>query len=93
LQLQGGGHPNRLALQPGDRIEIDATPDALAPRAHVPVHVVRRNGQREALAAVAAVETQLEVKLLRQGGVMPAILRQQAQTQTVAGADRGGVLP
>jgi aconitate hydratase len=86
LQLQDGGHPNRLALQPGDRIEIDATPDALAPRAQVPVHVVRRNGQREALAAVAAVETQLEVKLLRQGGVMPAILRQQAQNQTVAGA-------
>ena len=79
LQLQDGENPNRLALQPGDRIEIDATPDALAPRAPVPVHVVRRNGQREAVPAVAAVETQLEVRLLRQGGVMPAILRQQLE--------------
>jgi len=40
---------------------------------------VRRNGQREAVPAVAAVETQLEVRLLRQGGVMPAILRQQLE--------------
>lgn len=90
LQLQDGGHPNRLALQPGDRIEIDATPDALAPRVPVPVHVVRRNGQREAVPAVAAVETQLEVRLLRQGGVMPTILRQQMQEPVQAQSVAGG---
>jgi aconitate hydratase len=77
LQMAGGGHPSRLQLQPGDRIEIDAMPEALKPRAAVPVHVVRANGQRDAVPAVAAVETQLEVLLLQQGGVIPTILRQQ----------------
>ena len=39
--------------------------------------VLRADGRREQVAAIAAVETQLEVELLRQGGVIPTILRQK----------------
>ena len=44
------------------------------PRAAVPVRILRAGGAIETLEAVAAVETRLEVRLLRMGGVIPAIL-------------------
>jgi aconitate hydratase len=49
------------------------------------VHVVRRSGLREVVPAVAAVDTQLEVLLLRKGGVIPTILRQQVQAHATPG--------
>jgi aconitate hydratase len=80
LRLAEGAHPSQLQLAPGDRIEIDAVADTIAPRAQVPVWVLRADGRREQVAAIAAVETQLEVELLRQGGVIPTILRQKQAT-------------
>jgi aconitate hydratase len=74
LRLPDGVTPDTLAVQSGDRIEIDAPADALAPRMPVPVRILRANGMADALQATAAVETQLEVRLLRMGGVIPAIL-------------------
>jgi len=63
-----------LQLSPGERIEIDAAPAAMTPRGELPVRVLRAGGRVEPLAALAAVETQLEVELLRAGGVIPYIL-------------------
>ncbi len=71
-----GLHPSELNLQPGDRLEVHADPHTLAPRATVPVRLLRRDGTATDLKVVAAVETQLEVALLRQGGVIPSILKQ-----------------
>jgi len=76
LRLPAGTGPQALALAPGDRIEITAGPADIAPRASVAVRVLRADGRIEPIAATAAVETQLEVDLLRQGGVIPAILKQ-----------------
>ena len=76
LRLPAGTHPKTLALQPGDRIEIDAPIGALAPRSAVPVRIVRADGGSTAFDATAAVETQFEVELLEAGGVIPTILRQ-----------------
>ncbi|MDZ5458461.1 aconitate hydratase AcnA [Azohydromonas lata] len=81
LRLPAGADPKSLALQPGDRIEVDAQPAALSPRCAVPVRVLRRDGRVEALTATAAVETQLEVALLRDGGVIPAILKKTIAEQ------------
>ena len=78
LRLPAGMGPQELALQPGDRIEIDAPSNALAPRCAVPVRILRGDGSVQALQATAAVETQLEAGLLRSGGVIPSILRQAA---------------
>jgi aconitate hydratase len=75
LRLPPGVGPQTLRLRPGDRIEIDADPQALAPRGHVPVRVRRADGSVEAFEAVAAVETQLEVQLLLDGGVIPSLLK------------------
>jgi aconitate hydratase len=75
LRLPAGVGPQTLQLKPGDRIAIDAEPQAIAPRCLVEVRVLRAHGGIETFNAVAAVETQLEVELLRDGGVIPSILK------------------
>jgi aconitate hydratase len=75
LRLPAGVNPQTLSLAPGDRIEIDAQAGTLAPRAAVTVRVHRVGGQVQTWQATAAVETQLEVGLLRDGGVIPSILK------------------
>jgi len=77
VRLAEGWGPERLALRPGDRLEVDASSEALRPRAPVAVNVVRANGERIAVPATAAVETQFDIDLLRDGGVLPHILRGQ----------------
>ncbi|SSW65604.1 aconitate hydratase AcnA [Achromobacter agilis] len=74
LRLPEGVTPASLRIRSGDRIEVGAEAAALAPRAPVPVRILRAGGQVETLQAAAAVETRLEVRLLRMGGVIPAIL-------------------
>jgi len=68
--------PERIEIAPGDRLEIDAPANTLAPRARVPVRVLRQNGDTVRLEAMAAVETRLDVRLLQHGGVMPMILHE-----------------
>jgi aconitate hydratase len=75
LRLPAGVHPSTLALRPGERIEIDAPAQGLQVRGTVPVRIVRQDGSVESLATTAAVETALEIELLRLGGVIPSILK------------------
>jgi aconitate hydratase len=82
LGLAQGWGPARLGLNPGDRIEVDAPGDALRPRGAIPVTLVRANGERMAIPAIAAVETQFEVVLLRDGGVLPHILGDTVQRKS-----------
>jgi aconitate hydratase len=63
-----------MKLQPGDRIEVAALPESLRPRGAVPVAILRKDGTRTPVAVTAAVETQFEIDLLRDGGVIPHIL-------------------
>lgn len=76
LRMPAGVSPQTLAIQPGDVIHVDADAEALAPRCKIPVRIVRKHGAVEAFDATAAVETRLEVDLLRRGGVIPSILHQ-----------------
>jgi len=75
LRLPADRHPSTLALSPEDRIEIDAPAKTLIPRAVVPIAIHRRGGGVERFAAVAQVETALELSVLRAGGIIPLILR------------------
>jgi aconitate hydratase len=75
LRLPAGWGPQALQLAPGDRLDIDARPEALAPRVAVTVRVLRADGRVDTFPATAAVETGFEVALLRAGGVIPSILR------------------
>ena len=81
LRLPEGVHPQMLQIQPGDQIEVVADAKALTPRCTVPVRLRRASGQLDHIIAVAAVETQLEVELLRAGGVIPSILLQTIRAQ------------
>ncbi|MBD8529276.1 MULTISPECIES: aconitate hydratase AcnA [unclassified Massilia] len=73
--------PAALQIGRGDRIEIDAPADTLQPRCAVPVTVHRVDGATESFDAVAAVETRLEIDLLRHGGVIPYILQKTIAAQ------------
>jgi aconitate hydratase len=73
--------PERLRIAAGDRIEVDAPAGAVGPRAPIAVRVHRADGAIETYEATAAVETRLEVDLLRQGGVIPYILQKTISEQ------------
>jgi len=75
LLMPAGVTPQILAIQAGDQIEITADVAMVNPRASIQVRVHRADGRVEAFQARAAVETQLEVELLRDGGVIPSILQ------------------
>jgi aconitate hydratase len=84
LRLPAGVNPSTLALQPGDRIDVDAPSAALQVRACVAVRIIRMDGRVERFDAAAAVETGLEVELLRAGGVIPSILKQALAAEPAA---------
>ncbi|MDQ2137311.1 aconitate hydratase AcnA [Alcaligenaceae bacterium B3P038] len=81
LQFAEGVGPDTLRLAPGDRIEVRAEATSIAPRAAVAAFVHRHDGTSAPLSVTAAVETQLEVALLRAGGVIPAILERTLAAQ------------
>ena len=81
LRLPPGVNPESLNIQPGDTVEVEARAEALAPRCAVAVRINRASGRIDALEATAAIETQLEVQLLRAGGVIPSILRKTIAAQ------------
>lgn len=76
IRLPASMGPRELNLQPGDRIEVQASAELLHPRCPICVRMVRADGEVREISAQAGVETQLEVDLLKHGGVMPAILHQ-----------------
>ncbi|NIF75938.1 aconitate hydratase AcnA [Paraburkholderia sp. Cy-641] len=75
LRFAPGIHPDTLALGPGDMLEVAADAATITPRCTVPVRIVRADGRVEAIDVRAAVETRLECRLLRSGGVIPLILQ------------------
>ena len=79
LRMPAGVTPFTLDLRPGDRIEVAAHAEVITPRGGVALTVHRADGRMEHFEATAAVETQLEVGLLRAGGVIPSTLRKMIQ--------------
>jgi aconitate hydratase len=63
------------AMTASDQLHVDAHPDRIQPQADVPVRFYQTNGTSTPITARAAIDTDLEVKLLRNGGVIPTILR------------------
>ena len=66
--------PHDAGITPAERFEIDASPDRLEPRCAVTVTRVLPDGTRQDIPCRAAVDTGREISLLRQGGVLSAIL-------------------
>ena len=65
----------QLKVMPGDQIEVKALPENMQPQAKVQVNIRRQSDTIESIETKAAVETQLESELLRQGGVFQSILK------------------
>jgi len=81
LRMPAGMTPFSLDIQPGDKILIAAEPGSIAPRGPVRVRLLRVNGSEQVFDATAAVETQLEVELLRAGGVIPSTLQKRMRAR------------
>lgn len=81
LKFPPGITPATLKISPGDKIDIAAPAELLRPRCPIGVRVIRNDGRAEAFTAVAAIETQLEVALLKSGGVIPSILKKTIEAQ------------
>jgi aconitate hydratase len=79
LRLPADRHPTQLHLRPGDRIEVDARAEDLTPRADIQVRIHRADGTTDQFMAQAAVETNLEVRVLAAGGIIPMILQRALQ--------------
>jgi aconitate hydratase len=84
LRMPAGVTPFTLDLRPGDRIEVASDAEVITPRGGVAVMVHRVDGCMERFEATAAVETQLEVGLLRAGGVIPSTLQRMIQRHGAA---------
>ena len=90
LQLPKGRHPARLNLSPADWIEVVADPAKLIPRAEITVAIHRVDGAVETFVCKAAVETDLEVRVLLGGGIIPVILQETlkgAQSREIGAYD------
>jgi aconitate hydratase len=75
LRFGPGINPETLDLRPGDKLELDVPPESLTPRCAITVRIVRADRSVQQIETTAAVETQLECRLLRSGGVIPLILQ------------------
>lgn len=89
LRLPAERHPTSLHLKPGDQILIDADPARISPRCTVPVTIRRASGESETFTAIAAIETGLEVEVLRGGGIIPLILRRVTNAEATSRATHG----
>jgi aconitate hydratase len=67
-------HDTLQHLRLGDRLHVHAHPEHIAPRAEIAVTLLRADGTSIDFTAEAAVDTDLETRLLTQGGVIPTIL-------------------
>lgn len=78
LRFPSHVHPQELGLKPGDAVVIDTAPDRLKPRSEVAVSIERNGAVLHQFSAMAEVETELELNLLRHGGIVPFILARVA---------------
>lgn len=81
LRLPKDVTPTNLNLSAKDAIIIEANENDLAPRMNVQVSIRRYHSDEFTFDATVAVETTLEVKILKSGGVLPRILESAKRQQ------------
>ena len=75
LRLPVGWRFDGMGLVADDRIEIAWDPAMLEPHGTIPVTLRRGDGKVLEGRAVALLETGRDVRLIREGGMIPMILR------------------
>ncbi len=82
LQMPAGWRPETLAPRPGDTIGLVRDPVRLHPCCTVRVAVRRASGEAGPVGeAVALLDTEREVDLIRAGGIIPLILARALSAQ------------
>jgi aconitate hydratase len=74
LLLPAGLDPAKLRIAAGDRFDLDWDFGKLSPRCAVKLAILRERGEVDVLHLMAAIETSLEIDLLRAGGIIPHVL-------------------
>lgn len=74
LLLPSGTSPTTLKIAAGDRFELNWDFGKLSPRCAVRAVILREQGDREVVELTAAIETSLEIELLKAGGIIPHVL-------------------
>ncbi|WP_171208127.1 MULTISPECIES: aconitate hydratase AcnA [unclassified Ruegeria] len=74
LQISDDSIPAKIGLTAADRICVDMPASKLTVRSQTLVRIKRHDGTTISLSCQAAVETEQEVALLVEGGVLPSIL-------------------
>lgn len=94
LRLAADNGPEILKLVVGDTISIDADPACIAPRCVISVTLRRSGGVSETLKTIAAVETSLELEVLKQGGLLAMILAKfHRESDTLADSRKAPARP
>ena len=75
LQFKTGENAATYGLSGSEAIDIEGIHDAITPRAEVTVHVTRADGTRFSFKAIARLDSQVEIDYYRNGGILPAVLR------------------
>jgi aconitate hydratase len=74
LIIDTATHQVLQAMKAADELHIDANPEHIRTQADLAVSLHTRTGDTQHFSARAAIDTDLEVTLLRNGGVIPTIL-------------------
>lgn len=74
LCMLAGMTPEGMDIQAGDMFVVKANPEDIYMGCSIEVIIKRKSGEEDILFTKAAIETKLEVELLRKGGVIPSIL-------------------
>jgi aconitate hydratase len=75
LQFLPGQNAESLGLTGHEVLGIGGLTGALTPRQQVTVEVERPDGTRSSFAAVARLDTPVEINYYRNGGILPTVLR------------------
>ncbi|MGB3329416.1 MAG: aconitate hydratase, partial [Thermomicrobiales bacterium] len=75
LQFKEGENAQTLGLTGEETISIPDIDANLAPRATVTVHVTRPDGSSFTFDTIARIDSQVDVRYYRNGGILPAVLR------------------
>jgi aconitate hydratase len=75
LQFQPGQNAESLGLTGRERFGVAGLSGELRPRQEVTVQVERPDGTATSFAAVARLDTPVEIDYYRNGGILPAVLR------------------
>jgi aconitate hydratase len=75
LQFKAGQNAESLGLTGEETLTIGGLGGALAPRQEVTVAVRKADGSKSSFAAVARLDTPVEINYYRNGGILPTVLR------------------